>query len=383
MINQNKNKLLFITIDPIEYRRRVLNQMTVAREYGFEVSVISIGERGKRYKNAEDFFHEKRIFVRFQGGPLKFIEFNLKLFWSILWNRYEIIHLRGLWVLPAVMMRQIVRRSHLVYDAHEYFAGLEIFHNRPFRKHIWLSVEKLSIPHINTLITVSEPLGDLFLNRYPKLKRILILKNMPSTRDIQPFDPGKFNPSKKRYKMIFHGYFLSGRALIQTIKAITLLQDISLDVTLIGQGPLKRKLEHLVEQYMLQNIVTFQPFLDRDRLMPVIAQADIGLSLIEDDCLNRRYALPNKFFELVSAGVPVLASNIRTLKFYMDKYDLGLTVDPQNIIEISEAIKKMLLDVNQRRQWTLNCLSAARKDLNWEQEAEKLKQCYTALLADN
>lgn len=383
MINQNKNKLLFITIDPIEYRRRVLNQMTVAREYGFEVSVISIGERGKRYKNAEDFFHEKRIFVRFQGGPLKFIEFNLKLFWSILWNRYDIIHLRGLWVLPAVMMRQIIRHSHLIYDAHEYFAGLEIFHNRPLRKQLWLLVEKLSIPHINTLITVSEPLGDLYRNRYPKLKRILILKNMPSSRDIQPFDRSKFDSSKKRYKLIFHGYFLKGRALIQTIMAITLLQDILLEVILIGQGPLKGKLEHLVEQYRLQNMVRFHPFLKPDQLLPVIAQADIGLSLVEDNCLSQRYALPNKFFDLVSAGVPVLASNIHTLKFYMDKYDLGLTVDPQNINEISEAIRTMLLDVNKRRKWALNCLSAAKNDLNWEQEAEKLKHCYAALLADN
>jgi glycosyltransferase involved in cell wall biosynthesis len=376
---KNKNSMLFITIDPIEYRRRVLDQISIAQESGYEVSVISIGEKRKKYKEHESSFHEDRILVWFRSGPLKFLLFNLKLLWRILWCHYDTIHLRGLWVLPAVMIRRIFRNSQLIYDAHEYFAGLEIFKRRPLRKYIWLLVEKLSIPHIHTLITVSEPLGDLFQQRYPRLKSIMILKNMPSVNDIQPFNSDKFNSANYRFTMIFHGYFLKGRALTQTIRALAPLKDTKLNFILMGDGPLKLELENLVEQNNLHDVVSFQPFVERDKLLPILSTADIGLSLIEDDCINRKYSLPNKFFELISAGIPVLASNIITQQMYVDKYNLGLTVDPQKIEAITEAILFMSQNKHQRMIWTQNCLAAAKNDLNWEKESEKLKQCYTAL----
>jgi glycosyltransferase involved in cell wall biosynthesis len=147
----------------------------------------------------------------------------------------------------------------------------------------------------------------------------------------------------------------------------------------MGQGPLKLQLESLIEQYNLHDVVSFHPLVEKKKLLPILARADIGLSLIEDDCINRKYSLPNKFFELISAGIPVLASNIITQQMYVDKYDLGITVDPQKIETIAKAIQFMLRDENQRKIWTQNCLAAAKKDLNWEKESEKLKQCYNML----
>jgi glycosyltransferase involved in cell wall biosynthesis len=372
--------MLFITIDPIEYRRRVLDQIAVAKSAGYEVSVISIGEREKKYRKQENSFHEERIFVWFKSGPLKFLLFNLKLIWRILWRKYDTIHLRGLWVLPAVGLRQIFRRSHLIYDAHEYFAGLEILKGRPIRKYVWLHVEKLCIPFIHTLITVSEPLGELFQQRYPRLKKVMILKNMPSVKDIQSFNSDKFLQDKARFTIIFHGYFLKGRALINTVRALALIKDVQIDLILMGEGPLKLELEYQIKQNNLQDVVSFQPFVEKDKLLPILARADIGLSLIEDDCINRKYSLPNKFFELISAGTPVLASNISTQQKYVDKYSLGLTVDPENIEAIAEAIQFMLKDESHRKIWAENCLTAAKSDLNWERESEQLKQLYKGLI---
>lgn len=377
-IIKNK-KILFISIDPIEYRRRVLNQIIVARESGFEISVISIGEKGKKYQESQQSFREQRIFVFFKSGPLKFIEFNLKLLSLILFRRYHIIHLRGLWVLPAVMIRQIFSFSHLVYDAHEYFAGLEILQHRPLRRQFWLLIEKISIPHIHTLITVSEPLGNLFKQRYSNLKNVIILKSMPSVKDIQPLIPGKYDKNHKRLRMIFHGYFLKGRALPQIIQALTLIKDISFELILMGQGPLKGYLESLTKQNGLEGVVLFHPIAEKNELLPILAGADVGLSLIEADCENRKYSLPNKFFELICAGVPVLASNIITQQSYVDKFELGITVDPQNIELIAKAMIFMLTNADKRKKWASNCLAAARSDLNWEKESEKLKQCYMTL----
>ena len=80
-----KNRILFITIDPVEYRRRILSQISMAQEAGYDVSVISIGEKGKKYRMEGNSVHAERIFVKFKNGPLKFLLFNLKLLWRILW----------------------------------------------------------------------------------------------------------------------------------------------------------------------------------------------------------------------------------------------------------------------------------------------------------
>jgi glycosyltransferase involved in cell wall biosynthesis len=144
---------------------------------------------------------------------------------------------------------------------------------------------------------------------------------------------------------------------------------------MIGGGELEEDLKRIVKEKNLTKRVTFMGYLPTDELIRTSARADLGVVLFEPTSINYAYALPNKFFEYIMAGLPVLASNIKTFEYYVGIYQVGLTVDPFDILAISQSLEDMLSDRKKMSQWRSNSLKAS-KELNWEMEAKKMNQIY-------
>jgi len=277
--------------------------------------------------------------------------------------------------MPAVFKYLLVHRCRIIYDAHEFFAGHQIFQKRPVRKSIWMLMERIAMPFVDTLLTISGPLADEYKKRYPRLKNVQVIRNLPSIKDKAPDVEKEYPRKDEPFTFLFHGYFHEGRALEQTLSAFQNLKDLQVRVILIGKGPLENRLKDLVHREKLDHFVKFVDFIPNNELINYIRHADTALVLIQADSVNRSYSLPNKFFESVMAGLPVLASNIPTLKKYIEKYELGLTVDPDDPYAISEAMRKIYFEQDKLNTWRKNCLAAA-DELNWENEAEKMKEIY-------
>lgn len=368
-------KIFYLTMDPIEYKQRLQNQIELARALHFQVQAFSLAESGKACDDSGYPFPLQRIRIRFKRGPLRFILFNFKAFAAMVFRRCDILHFRGLWVVPAVLFYRLFHRCTLVYDANEYFAGHQLFDHSPVRRWIWLSFEKMIITYLDVLITVSEPLAQFYRDRYPNLRKVEVIRNLPSIRFS---DHGKRNGPADAggpVRIIFHGFFLPGRALFQIIDAVASLGDLDIKVTLIGEGPLRPALMDRIKRHQPGERIQILPFVPNSELIPLISRSDIGLAVIEPDCINRTYALPNKFFEFIMAGVPVLASTIPTLKAYVEKYGVGKLTDPWNVDEISRTLRYMINHPQERNLWRKNCLVAA-EELNWEQESLKMTAIY-------
>jgi len=379
MANKTANNILFISIDPLEYRRRLLNHIETAVDNGLQVFVIA--PSGKRQSGWEkrNRYRVKRIYLRYSKGPLKFIQFNLKIFFHLLFNHYAIIQARGLWVLPALIFSGKMKKPTIIYDAHEYFVGLSIFDNRRFRKSLWMKIEKKAIPDANLLITVSEPIAQKYQQRYHELSRIEVIRNLPSLQSLSA-------PLDERYKfkyempvVLFHGYFMAHRGLENLVKAVSITENVML--LLVGKGPLEQTLRQLSLSLNISDRVQFMDFVANEQLIPFASQADIGATLLEPVSENHRYALPNKFFEYIMAGIPVLASNIPTLEQYIRRYETGKTVDASDPEKIAKGLQYMLSNKDEYEKWKQNARSAA-EELNWEKEAGKLSQYYTAFKQD-
>jgi glycosyltransferase involved in cell wall biosynthesis len=161
--------------------------------------------------------------------------------------------------------------------------------------------------------------------------------------------------------------------LLNLVEAFSVIEDAHL--VMIGGGELEEDLKRIVEKKNLTKRVTFLGYIPTDELIRTSAQADLGIVLFEPTSINYSYALPNKFFEYIMAGLPVLASKIKTFENYVENYQVGLTVDPFNIAMISQSLVDMLSDKEKMTQWRLNSLKAS-KELNWEMEAKKMNQIY-------
>ncbi len=368
--------LTHLTINPIDYNRRIINQASTAVNDNLLVLIICLGRRGELKYQTTSFGCVRRIISPFpKGGPLKFIHFNFRLFLLLLPERTDILHAHDLWVLPAAALISLIKRNRLIYDAHEYYAGLEVFNRHPLRGRLWMIVEKLLIRYVTVMFTVSEPLARKYRERYPNIRDCKVIRNLPvwekpSKEKAAPF------PRPFTNMLVYHGHLQPGRGLENLIRAMTPLEDTGL--VIIGTGELLGKLVALIDQHQVQAKVLIKDYIDMESLISTSAQADIGVVLFEKTSVNYSHALPNKFFENIMAGLPVLTSDIDTLSGYVQKYNLGRTVDPSDPDLIAKTIREMTGNPEALQTWRSNAYSAAR-ELNWDLEAEKMRKIYEKL----
>jgi glycosyltransferase involved in cell wall biosynthesis len=106
--------------------------------------------------------------------------------------------------------------------------------------------------------------------------------------------------------------------------------------------------------------------------------ADLGIAPIENVCLSYYYSSPNKVFEYMSAGLPVVGSSFPELRKIIESYHLGRTFDPDDPEDIAKAINDVLSDSGRYEQMKRNAIEAA-KIFNWENESKKLLAFYRSL----
>jgi len=368
--------LTHVTINSIDYERRIINQAKSAVDGKFQVLVIAFGRRGEPVQEDKPYGNLHRIISPFTvGGPLKFIHFNFRLLFLLQGTRTDIIHAHDLWVLPAAAVAAALKRTKLIYDAHEYYAGLEIFNHHRIRRFLWLLLESLLVRFVDVLLTVSDPLADLYRARYPSIPECRVIRNLPLKEDPSPA-LAETLPENFRYLLVYHGHLKPGRGLENLVRAMATVENAGL--ILIGGGELLVQLQDLIAEPDVREKVLIRNYVPLESLISTSARADIGVALFEKTSINYTYALPNKFFEYIMAGLPVLASDIETLKQYIDTYDIGRTVDPSDPGRIAEMIKEMLGDPQRLEEWSRNARSAADL-LNWNTESEEMLRIYENL----
>ncbi|RPF54207.1 glycosyltransferase family 4 protein [Aquisalibacillus elongatus] len=118
--------------------------------------------------------------------------------------------------------------------------------------------------------------------------------------------------------------------------------------------------------------------IDRNKVKEVLSKSVAGLVLF-DPSPNHINAQPNKMFEYMSAGIPVIASNFPLWKEIIEENNCGICVDPLNVNQVAEAIQWVTDNPTQAKQMGMNGREAIEKYYNWEQESEKLLDLYNNL----
>ena len=369
-------KIIHTTISPCDNERRIFNEALTASHNGYRVEILALKIPGLPEISLLENIVIRRLSVRrWQGGPLKFLSFNWKLFRRLLKSDFKILHSHDLWVLPASACAAFLKKLRLIYDAHEFYRGLEIFKHKPFSGKIWKLAETLFIRQADAVITINSFHKDLFRDAYRTIAQPEVLMNFPLQKENLSLQNSSGFSARNR-TVLFQGIFKEGRGLPQLIDAIRLLN--STDLELIGFGELEKKLKKYVEQAGLQERVKFKGKVSWESLLNYTQKARAGLVLFEPNSVNYKYASPNKFFEYVMAGTPVIASDIPTFRQFISEFEVGILVDPNNSREIQEAIGELSENKELWERLHKNCLEA-RKVWNWESQEKKLLEIYERL----
>jgi glycosyltransferase involved in cell wall biosynthesis len=159
-------------------------------------------------------------------------------------------------------------------------------------------------------------------------------------------------------------------------EAVEAMQYVTKGVLLIiGDGDAILSLKERTQKLSLNEKVKFIGKLPLEELKQYTALADIGLTLDKDTNINYRYSLPNKLFDYIHAGVPVLATPLVEVKQIIDTYQVGECVDACNAKEIALKINSLLTNKDKLISYKQNTLKA-KEELCWENE----KKVLTSLL---
>ena len=154
---------------------------------------------------------------------------------------------------------------------------------------------------------------------------------------------------------------------------MALLDDCFLMI--IGGGDVLPILKEMVEQMQITDRVCFYPRMPYQQMMAYTQLAELGFCLDKDTNLNYRFSLPNKLFDFIQAGVPIVASHLTEIEKIIRQYDLGLFIENHAPATIAATIREGLSDVARRERWQRN-LAVAAQELCWENEEHKLLEIY-------
>ncbi len=367
------DKIVHATINPCQDERRIFSEALTAARNGYRVEIFALKIPDIEETTVLSDIIIQRIPVKYwRGGPLKFITFNWKLFWKLLGEDFSILHVHDLWVLPATAVVSIFKKCKLVYDSHEFARGLEIFQQKHLSGKVWALTEKLLIKRVDVVLTINSYHKQLFLETYPRIPEPEVIMNFPSRRSILNYNNlPKFQG--RRNIVLYQGIFKNHRGLKQLIKAMVNVNSGSLE--LIGSGEIENSLRELVKILGINDKVIFRGRINWDQLLTQSSNAKAGLVLFEPVGLNYQYASPNKFFEYVMAGTPVIVSNIIPFQDFISSYEVGILVDLASEDSIALAIEKLLTDEKNWLKYHQNCLKA-REVWNWELQEQKLIDLY-------
>ncbi len=338
--------------------------------------VVLVGRLLKNSIPLQRPYKTHRMFLIFSKGPLFYAEYNLRLFFYLLFQRADILVSNDLDTLPANFLVSKISGIDLVYDSHEYFTGVPELNNRPVIRSIWKSIEKIILPNLKYIITVDYSIGKLYEDKYKK--SINIVRNVPLTikKDHWPTRVEMGLPADKKI-IVIQGSINKDRGIEEAVLSFNYLDDMVL--LLIGDGDVLPEIKRMVLEKRLTDKVIFKSRMAYIELMEHTRMADLGCTLEKGTNINYKFCLPNKLFDYIHAGIPVLCTNNIEVANIVNKYNIGMVIENQDPISISESIKKMLNNTEQIKNWKIN-LAKAAKELCWENEETELMKVYEKLL---
>jgi len=315
-----------------------------------------------------------RMKLLFLKGGIFYIEYNLRLFFHLLKAKVDVFVANDLDTLPANYLASRIKRKPLIYDSHEYFTEVPELIGRPVIRSIWTGLEKLLVPRVDAAYTVCGSIAKVYRDLYKV--DFKVVRNLPVFSQLKKLDHQEKAEGQTKV-ILYQGALNLGRGIEAAIRSMQYMEGAEL--WLAGDGDVANQLKGLVVELNLNHKVKFLGRLPLHKLHEVTCQADLGISLEEDLGLNYRFSLPNKLFDYIQAGVPVLVSNLPEMRKIVDHYQVGAVAETHQRKELAELLKSALFDQEKRAMWKQN-LPRAASELCWENEEVVLMQVYEQFL---
>ncbi len=366
-----KSVIISVTNDLATDQRvnRVCNTLV---KMGF--GVLLVGRRRKQSLPLKPRpYRLKRMRLMFNKGPCFYAEYNIRLFFFLLFHKAGLLVSNDLDTLLANYLASWIRRLPLVHDCHEYFRGVPELNGRTGTICVWKKIEDHIFPKLRSVYAANASIAEIYRKEYGN--DIRVIRNVPVRKKNSPAKNKSELGIPADHKIIlYQGAVNVDRGLDEAIQAMKFVREKAY-LLIIGTGDVIEQLKSLSFKEGVSDKVIFTGPIAFEDLHEYTLMADIGLSIEKDVSLNYHVCLPNKFLDYIQALVPVLVSPFPEMKPIVEKYGIGEMIeshDPQYLATKCDN----LLSQDKKLSFFRDNLQKAATDLCWENEEQELMNIY-------
>ena len=315
----------------------------------------------------------KRMRLLFSKGPCFYAEYNIRLFFFLLFHKAGLLVSNDLDTLLANYLASRILRLPLVHDCHEYFRGVPELNGRMGTIRAWKTIEDHIFPKLRSVYAVNASIAEIYHKEYGN--DVHVIRNVPVRKmNIPAKNKSDLAIPADSRVILYQGAVNVDRGLEEAIRAMKFVKEKAC-LLIIGTGDVSDQLKRLAIEEGVSGKVIFTGPVPLEDLYEYTLMADIGLSIEKDVSLNYHFCLPNKFLDYIQAGVPVLVSPLPEMKAIVEKYGIGEMIgshDPQYLASEFDN----LLSQDKKLSFFRENLQKAASDLCWENEEQELMNIY-------
>lgn len=340
-----RKTVALLVLNPFTNDSRVLKEALSLKHAGYDPFVVALHEQGLAEQDTVHGIVVKRIRLLSRGWP-KVLPIQVFKYFEWLWRAFllshkaHIVHCNDLPTLPAGAVARMLsrKRTRVVYDAHEFEIN-DVANEPRWKIRVKSFMERFWIRHADATMTVSESIADEYVRMYGIPKPALVL-NCPPLAPLPEADIFRSTLGIPQDAIIFlyQGGLAAGRGIEPIIEAFKGLPDSRRVVVFMGYGPMASAIKQAAAEH--RNIY-YHPAVSPDVLPAYTASADVGLCLIENLCLSYFYCLPNKLFEYLMAGLPVIVSDLQELRRFVRAHPVGPVLPGTDDESIRQAVAQL------------------------------------------
>ncbi|MDT8325525.1 MAG: glycosyltransferase [Bacteroidota bacterium] len=272
-----------------------------------------------------------------------------------------------LYSLPLAARLAAAGSSGLIYDSRELYRAIAALEGRRLMQGFWSALERRYARRAHAVLTVNDSIAEILRAEFDDVR---VLHNYPdAVEDRASNGSNRLRealgiPADQRI-LLSQGGLQRGRGALLCVNALAQVDAAAL--VFLGDGPLRDEILLHARVHGVEDRVHVHPAVPSDELLSWTAGADVGLCMIEN--LGRSYylSLPNKLFEYMAAGLPVVGSDFPEIGRVLRASGAGIPVPADNPDALAESLRQLLADsarLEELRQRSVD----ARTAYQWQSE---------------
>jgi glycosyltransferase involved in cell wall biosynthesis len=286
-------------------------------------------------------------------------------------KEYEIIHACDFdTVLPVLLARYLWNKK-VVYDIFDFYAEM-LRATPPILKRIIRLVDIWSINRVDALILADDSRIDQIKGSKPK--KVSVIYNTPEDQVLIHQEPHSEQPDENMFRIAFVGLLHVERGLMELLNVLSIHPEWNLDLAGFGGDE-----EIIVAKSQQLKNVSFHGRVSYPKAMELHLQADVLIATYDPAIPNHRFASPNKLFEAMMFGKPIIVAAGTNMDRIVEETGCGIVIPYGDKSALEHALQSLASDPQLRTQLGAAGRRAYETRYNWELMRQRLLSLYATL----